>query len=981
MIKPHPAILRLDAALRKRFEDAWACGAGVAVEQLLPQAEDPAYLPTLLGLVCLEMELSWQKWRLERQHAETIAPDQTAFHPPMLEAYLRRFPVLEAGETLSQLARHEFRLRRTLGDAVQPEEYARRFPQLGARWDASGPDEPMQPTPQGSSAASETIDELPAVASSQSDMQPGRFGHYELIEEIGRGGMGIVYRARQQAADRIVALKVIRRDRLDSLPRDTQASTIGRFRHEAQAAARLEHDNIVTVYEVGEIEGQPFFSMRLVDGQSLSEIVRQGPLENRRAAALIEPVARAVAHAHSLGILHRDLKPQNILVDRKTDRPMVADFGLAKLAEHGDELTRAGEVMGTPSYMSPEQARDAAGVTAATDIYALGATLYCLLTGRPPFYAANAVETLRQVIHQEPAAPRQLNPSIDRDLETICLKCLEKEPGRRYPTADALADDLRRYLEGRPIVARPIGRAARLWRWCRRNPVTASLVATSLTFLLAALAGTSTGMVLASIARQRAEQSYQHARTTVDNFCTRVAEDTLLNQPGMQELRKRLLEDAVRYYRWFLSQRADDPTLRDEVARAQFRQGRIIELIDSPKAALDSYEQARRLQEELLAANPDDLARFHALSDTMNAIGRVLHIQQNLPAARQAYQRAVELRQRLVDRDRDNVEYQRALANSYMNIGLLEQDLGHAEPAVWHFETAQRMRLAVLARAGRHLELQRDLGKGYFNRAALELGRGNLAAAQAQFELAARAFEQLLEYESHDLDAQYRLALSYRSLTDLELMAPQDAADSQGAAGSQSVRRAVEFSEKAVRPLLTLALANPLVAVYRAQLAGLLISRAVAQRQAGQPDVARSTLDQAVQLYEELRAEYPDVADYADNLVIARLHRSGLARELSDPQAALGDLSAAADTLRGLIQVHPGQLRYHTDYAVVLKELAGAEQQLGHLRLARRNLEMLLAYVRKLLEQHPDTDPLQRVLAEAEAALADLQLLVDRADN
>src|SRR6516162_4967558 len=297
---------------------------------------------------------------------------------------------------------------------------------------------------------------------------------YEIVEEVGRGGMGVVYKARQVSANRIVALKVIRADRLEQPSPEERRKAVERFVTEAQAAARLEHENIVSVYEVGEFGVRPFYSMRVVEGSSLHDLVKPSPLGSRRAAAYMATVARAVHEAHRHGILHRDLKPHNILVDARGDRPLVADFGLAKLLQGGPEITRTGDVMGTPPYMSPEQAQGSASLTVASDVYGLGATLYALLTGRPPIQGDDPVQTLRRVVEDEPAPPRTLNPDVDRDLETICLKCLEKAPRKRYASAEELADRLQLFLEGKPIPDRPVTRAERLRRWCRRNPLLAA---------------------------------------------------------------------------------------------------------------------------------------------------------------------------------------------------------------------------------------------------------------------------------------------------------------------------------------------------------------------------------------------------------------------------------------------------------------------------------------------------------------------------
>jgi serine/threonine protein kinase len=336
---------------------------------------------------------------------------------------------------------------------------------------------------------------------------------YRILGPLSAGGMGMVYRAVQQGPNRVVALKVIRPDWLDGLPPEQRREAIQRFVTEARAAARLGHEGIVPVFEVGEAEGRPFYSMRYVEGASLADLIENGPLEPRRAAAYLERVALAVHEAHRHGILHRDLKPSNVLVEAATDRAFVADFGLAKLAQEGAEGTRTGAVMGTPPYMSPEQAQDSARVTVASDVYSLGATLYALLTGRPPFPGKepDAVK-LRRVIEEEPVPPRRLQPRVPRDLETICLKCLHKDPNKRYASADELAGRLRLFLEGRPIPDRPTGKAERLWRWCRRNPALAAALTVAAVMLLG---GTGVSSYFALAEAQQAKTARKNEQAAV----------------------------------------------------------------------------------------------------------------------------------------------------------------------------------------------------------------------------------------------------------------------------------------------------------------------------------------------------------------------------------------------------------------------------------------------------------------------------------
>src|SRR5438128_940597 len=299
-----------------------------------------------------------------------------------------------------------------------------------------------------------------------------RVGNYQILEEIGRGGMGVIYRARQRHSRRIVALK-----RILSYHADSQ-ETLVRFRREAEAAAKLDHPNVLPIYEVGENEdGLPSFSMKFAAGGSLHEAAPALHREPRRIVALMAKVARAVDYAHAQGILHRDLKPANILLDGRGE-PLVSDFGLAKWLDATSELTQTLAIFGTPGYIALEQASGSAGkITPAADVYSLGAILFHLFTGRPPFLGEHALAVIQQAAEKPAPKLRSLAPSLDRDLETICAKCLEREPNARYRSAGDLAEDLERWLAGRHIIARPVSAPARALRWSRRNPVAAGMAA------------------------------------------------------------------------------------------------------------------------------------------------------------------------------------------------------------------------------------------------------------------------------------------------------------------------------------------------------------------------------------------------------------------------------------------------------------------------------------------------------------------------
>jgi eukaryotic-like serine/threonine-protein kinase len=660
-----------------------------------------------------------------------------------VEDFLARDPALrDDSNAMLDLIYQEYLLRRDGGEEPDPHEYYARFPEHAASLMIQfGVDAAIEPT---------TL-----VANGRGPAHPivvppieGIDGH-EIIGVIGRGGMGVVYQARDPRLDRIVAVKTI------AAGQEATADQVARFRAEAHAVARLHHPNIIAIHAIGEHEGRPYHSLEFAEGGSLAQRLAEKPMTPCDAAELLEALARAVYAAHQAGVVHRDLKPSNVLFT-SDGIPKVSDFGVAKLLESGSGGTLTGQVVGTPSYMAPEQAEGhAKQVDRRADVYALGAILYQTLTGRPPFLGESALETLRLVTSTDAVPPRRLRPDVPRDLETICLKCLEKLPAKRYSTAVDLADDLRRFQGGEPVLARRINVVQRSAKWARRHPWQ-SVSAVVVMLAIASLVGLTSRHNLqlrAEVQRTEAKsaegrRNYQEARSTIQAMLARLSDPRFAGIPRLKELGGDQMEDAVTFYERILRQSdSNDPTVRYDTARefgilstlqrglgrtdqAERQVRQALDLIESLRSehpenadylllqvecvmrlatylhelaykgryvhdmgrahqAVAAGEEAVRLVRLLVQAAPEKLPYREAEADCHQTFANCLRLLPRYSDARDHYRKAIEIRERLDPDPVKSPDLAQKQSDTLMNDGVTLCNMGDASWAEAGFREAE----------------------------------------------------------------------------------------------------------------------------------------------------------------------------------------------------------------------------------------------------------------------------------------------------
>jgi tetratricopeptide (TPR) repeat protein len=772
------------------------------------------------------------------------------------ESYFEAFPaVRDDAERAVDFIFSEYLLREENGDQPAVEEYAERFPdhadelklQIELHRAMVTRDGPATSFIPGGETLFDTRMRESGVALDVPPEIPG----FEVGGILGRGGMAVVYRAWQQELNRPVALKMVHAGAVAS------NALQARFRIEAEAIARLRHPNIVQIHGVDQHKGALVLILELVEGQNLARRIAGTPQPVAWSATLVETVARAIHAAHQQGVVHRDLTPANILLTAD-DAPKITDFGLAKLMKGGSDLrSQTGELLGTPSYMAPEQAasrHEAIGAT--TDVYALGAILYELLAGRPPFKAESPLETLRQVISAEPVPPSRLRPNLARDLETICLKCLQKEPAHRYGGALDVALDLRRFLESRPIQARRSGAAERAWRFCRRNPAVASLLALVIVLCCTMAIGSTVAAFWlkrsrdeAFLERNRAEANFLEARHAVDDSFTKVSESVLLNAPGLQPLRRQLLQDALRYYRGFVERLRGQTSAQADLAAALARMAKITAEIGSKEQALGFASQSRGIHEALAAAAPSSARLQRELARSIAAVANLRAETSQRDDAVAEYRKALALQQALVAANPGDIEAHNDLAATESGLGFVLEPLGRAREAGECYERALAIRERLTTAFPDDPRFGNDLARDH-NRI------GGLHRAANRRDEAIRAYRQAIKIQealvaSYPDVAVYRssLARSYRLLGVCQRETNQ-------------LDLALATYDKARRAQESLVAANPSVNEYRNELGDTFNSIANIERARGDLDESLRFHRRALQLRKELVAANPRVVRY-----------------------------------------------------------------------------------------------------------------------
>jgi tetratricopeptide (TPR) repeat protein/tRNA A-37 threonylcarbamoyl transferase component Bud32 len=968
---------------------------------------------------------------------ETVAPAHpSAEAPPTFVETLVHLPS-QPGAVAEKAGPPHIDHDTRLGQTLAPEESKRGVTtDFAARGVPTG--RPHSPATSGMAAESRVATRIQQRVRPEGQAFPAVPG-YEILAELGRGGMGVVYKARHVRLNRLVALKMI------LAGGRAGKSDLARFQSEAEAVAQLHHPHIVQIYEIGEADHQPYFALEFVEGGTLDGRSSRNPLTARQAARVVEMLAEGMEVAHRRGIVHRDLKPANVLVEGPANAPVeqwtpkITDFGLAKRVEGDSGMTRDGSVMGTPSYMAPEQARGKVKeIGPPADVYALGAILYDLLTGGPPFRGETVMDTLQQVISADPLPPARLHPKLPSDLETICLKCLEKDARRRYPSAGGLAADLRRFLDDKPIEARATPAWERAWKWTRRHPAGASLIAAGILFILFLIGGEGyvarleaqradeaerlrkqaensaevarSERAVAEEQRRIAEAHFHEAQDAVDTL-TQLGHRRLALLPRAEPVRREILRKALEFHRRFLETAGTTPSLQHELGLAHLRLGEIQEMLGDRPEAEKAYHAALDVFNALKTADTDDRAARRHLALAWNDLGILMQAMGRNDEAREGFDRAIDLKKTLAEEEPGNVLYRRELANSFNSRGNLHLAAGHLTEAGGDYEQARALLVKEGDASAASSEVRQALAQTYVNLGAVRT-QSNPTGAEDAYGRALPLWEALSQAAPDDPYFVQQIAQCRLNRGTLRQLAGEAnaAEDCETAAtlmerlvdeypgvadnrrllanayvnwgqllrNAKQPRKAEVVWRKSIPVLAWLAQHFPGEPEHRQRLGRSYNEQAIALATTGRAAEAEAAWREALPLQEKLVAERPRDAAAWQDLVDSRVNFALLL-------AALPPSPAAEKACEELVEVQRRRVAAFATEVAFRAQLAQAVGRLGSVRLQlERSAEARTAFADAVREQKAvlaeRRQPADRAALEKFAA-AEVESLVRAGDH
>jgi serine/threonine-protein kinase len=806
---------------------------------------------------------------------------------------------------------------------------------------------------------------------------PASIPGYLLLGELGSGGMGVVYKARQLGLNRLVALKMTRSGLLAG------SDEVVRFQVEAEAVARLRHPNIVSIYEVGQVYGQPYFSLEYVEGGSLARRLVNSALPPPEAARLVETLAQAMETAHRAGVIHRDLKPANVLLTAEGE-PKITDFGLAKFLGGDSGRTESGVIIGTPSYMAPEQARGkAAQIGPATDVWALGTILYECLTGRPPFRGPTSLDTIQQVVADDPVPPARLQPMVPRDLETVCLKCLEKDPKKRYGSAGELADDLGRFRAGEPIRARPTSRWERLGKWVRRRPAAAALIAVSIAAAVSLVAvnfwylgqlhqavdvaeqrrqDALRGQAEADAQRVRAEAYYDKALEVVDRLLTRVGQERLAKVPGFEEERRKLLEDALEFYKGFLQEKDNpDPRVRRETAHAYHRAGTLRRLLGRLDEAEASFQEALALERPLVEEVPNSSAETRELGTLLNDLGLLYFQRRRLQQAQHTFDEALAVCEERARQHSEDPDNRKLIAQTCHRLAAVHRVADRPQQAEDFSRRALQTQQALVRDFPKVADYQYGLATIWQGRGNAFYFSGRLDEAAGAWKQAVAAYEPVVKDHPEMVEARQGLA---------------GALDNLGVAleRTNQMKDAEAVRDRGRQLFEGLAREYPKVPEYRFELAMCWDNLGNLRDALGRPTEAEAAYAKALELYERLVAEQPGEAPYRHHLASC-FNNLGILHQATDRPARAEEYYRKAIAVgEALVQASPQVPEFQATLTSSYMGLGWVYARTARYDQAEPELRKALAVAQPLAAANPKSDQYQSLIAHAHLYLGEAHL-------